>query len=288
MKRVLVVGAGGYIGENFEAYVKNMADVDTVDSYEGWKNLSFEGYCCVLFAAGIAHRKQSESNKDLYFSVNRDLPLAVAQKAKTAGAEQFIYLSSMSVYSGTASKQGEITGHTVPKPRHNDYYGQSKYEAEAKLAALADDGFKVALIRPPMVYGRNCPGKFGQLVKLSKMLPVIPNAKNKRSMIYVDNLSKFLYTVVQDCKHGIFCPQNGEHVNTSEMIRLIRAEMGRGTLMIPGMAWAVKMAMAVCPPLKNAFGSLFYVREGDFLQHIPDNPVPLEDSVRESIPCVRL
>jgi len=268
-KRVLVVGTG-YIGKNFADYAGGKEDIaaDIVDSRSGWQQIPFDNYDCVLYAAGIAHRKQTAQNKDLYYDINRDLAVDVAQKAKFAGVGQFIYLSSMSVY---GKKVGEITQHIKPDPRHNDYYAHSKFEAEAKLKNLAQEGFAVAIIRPPMVYGGDCPGKFGWLVRLAKYLPIVPDTKNKRSMIYIGNLSDFLCRIVLNGTGGVFCPQNREHVNTAVLVKLIRAGWGKKTITV---SLPEPLVANICP----AFASLFYspVKAGYQI-------FELEDSVKKSL-----
>jgi len=258
--KVLIVGAGGYIGERFIKFANSQKNFTAhiVDSYEGWKEKDFSGYDSVIFAAGIAHRRQTKANAFLYFAVNTALAADVAKKAKLSKVRQFVYLSSMAVY---GKKEGEISEHTKPNPRHNDYYGQSKYQAEQELKKLTDAEFDLAIIRPPMVYGAECPGKFKQLKGLSKWLPIVPDNRNKRSMIYVDKLSLFLCTIVQEKKAGVFCPQDDEYVNTAALIKQIRRDMGKNTVILPCLGWLVNLAKKICPPLKTAFGSLVYTKE---------------------------
>ena len=43
-----------------------------------------------------------------------------------------------------------------------------------------------------MIYGKNSKGNFKMLVKLADKVPVFPNVKNERSMLYVENLAEFL------------------------------------------------------------------------------------------------
>ena len=65
---------------------------------DNWKQLDFSKYDVVYYVAGIAHIKETAENRNLYYEVNRDLAVAVAEKAKREGIKQFVYLSSMSVY----------------------------------------------------------------------------------------------------------------------------------------------------------------------------------------------
>jgi len=263
--KVLVVG-GGYIGRSFAQYAAKKFEVELVDSYGGWKTQPFEGYDSVLFAAGIAHRKESFDKKTLYFEINRDLAIQVAEKAKHSGVKQFVYLSSMSVF-GQAKE--EISEATQPPTEHNTYYGHSKYEAEIALKNLENENFKIAIIRPPMVYGHNCPGKFATLVRLAKYMPIIPDTKNSRSMIYIDNLCEFLCMKIFETASGEFNPQNGEYVNTAHLIKLVRRLMGRKTLIIP---WPINC-------LGTAFKSLMYAP----LHTEKYQKYNLEDSVKLSI-----
>lgn len=155
-------------------------------------------------------------DKDLYFRVNRDLAYEVAKKAKKEGVSQFIFLSSMSVY---GMETGVITRDTVPQPK--SLYGKSKLEAEKLIEHLNDQTYKVAILRPPMVYGKGCKGNYPKLATLAKITPLFPDIDNKRSMIYVDNLSKFLKVIIDDNQSGLFFPQNNEYVKTSELVKLI-------------------------------------------------------------------
>ena len=136
-------------------------------------------------------------------------------------------MSSMSIFGDGAviGKERIITLDTKPSP--TDYYGQSKNEAEKELLILNDNNFKVAIVRPPMVYGKNCKGNFPKLYSLIKKLSVFPNIINKRSMIYIGNLCEFFVLLIESENGGIYFPQNREYVNTSQMIKLIAKYCGK-------------------------------------------------------------
>lgn len=178
--------------------------------------IDFSPYDAVFHVAGIAHIKESSNNRSLYYKVNRDLTYEIAKKAKKYGVLQFVFLSSMSVY---GIENGVIDKSTPLKP--NSAYGESKIEAEQLINKLKGDSFTVATIRPPMVYGNGCRGNYPKLATLALKTPFFPNIENKRSMIYIDNLSEFVKQIIDNRSGGIFFPQNDEYVNTSEMVRLI-------------------------------------------------------------------
>lgn len=157
MKKILITGANSYIGTSFEKYVSQWPEkyeIDTVDMIDGsWREKSFAGYDAVFHVAGIAHRKETKENEHLYYEVNRDLAIETARKAKQDGVPQFIFLSSMSVY---GKNTGIITQETPIVPKSD--YGKSKAEAEKGIEVLQDANFNVAILRPPMIYGKGCKG----------------------------------------------------------------------------------------------------------------------------------
>src|SRR5690554_4798166 len=143
MKKILITGKDSYIGTSLEKWLSQWPDkytVDTVDMIgDAWKEKDFSGYDVVFHVAGIAHIKETSDNQDLYYKVNRDLAYETAQKTKQDGVEQFIFLSSMSVY---GIENGVIDKNTPLKP--NSAYGKSKIEAEDLINKLQDNSFNVA------------------------------------------------------------------------------------------------------------------------------------------------
>jgi len=230
LKKILITGANSYIGTSFRNWLAQEPDkykVDVIDMRgESWKKKEFSNHDVVLHVAGLAHVRETKKNQDLYYKVNRDLAFETAQKAKQDGVKQFVFLSSMSVY---GIENGIIDKNTPLKP--NSGYGKSKIEAEEIINELQDDSFTVATLRPPMVYGKGCRGNYTRLAGLAFKTPVFPKVDNKRSMIYIDNLSEFVKQLIDNRSRGLFFPQNAEYVNTSEMVRLIAETHGKKVVM---------------------------------------------------------
>ncbi len=230
MKRVLITGANSYVGTNVEHWLNREPEkyhVDTIDMIDdSWRKRDFSGYEVVFHVAGIAHVKETRNNRDLFFKVNRDLVIEVAKVSKKAGVSQFIFLSSMSVY---GMDTGVINKETVPKPKNS--YGKSKLQAEQEIKMLESDNFKIAILRPPMIYGKGCKGNYSRLAGLAFRTPIFPKVDNKRSMIYIDNLSELIKQLINNYSGGLFLPQNAVYVNTSELVRLIAEARGRKIMM---------------------------------------------------------
>jgi len=226
MKKIIITGANSYIGISFEKWLKQWPEdysVDTVDMIDGtWKEKDFSEFDVVFHVAGIAHIKETKENTELYYKVNRDLVYKIAKKAKDEGVKQFIFLSSMSVY---GMETGVISKDIIPTPKSN--YGKSKLQAEELISPLQDSTFNIVILRPPMIYGEGCKGNYVRLEKFALKSPIFPDIKNKRSMIYINNLCEFVKLLVDDCSSGLFLPQNEEYVCTSEMVKYIAETHGK-------------------------------------------------------------
>lgn len=296
-KKVLITGAGSYIGESFESYAKeHYADnfeIDTLDMIdEGWKNKDFRGYDIVYHVAGIAHAdvgNVSEETKQKYYAVNTDLAIDTAKKAKEAGVKLFVFMSSMIVYGDSApyGKQKMITAETRPEPAN--FYGDSKWQADKGVRALANADFKVAVLRPPMIYGKGSKGNYPTLAKMAKKLPVFPDVENQRSMLYIENLCEFLCQIfLVDAEvyseHGnLFFPQNAQYTRTSEMVKLIAEAAGHrimvSKVLAPAVFLAGKVPGKVGGLVDKAFGSSCYAQDMSEYDGIYYQKNDLESSV---------
>ena len=259
--RVLITGAGSYLGEAIRAaLLKSGVEADELDVRGPLPENAFQGYDRVVHVAGIAHQKETAENRPLYEQVNHHLAVEIARAAKAQGVQQFVFFSTMSVYGLTApvGKPVTITKDTPLKP--NDHYGRSKAAAEEKLLPLSEDSFRVAVLRPPMVYGKGCKGNYRALEAFAQKLPFFPLVENRRSMVYIDNLAELIRQLIDDGAAGIFCPQNEEYTNTSRMVAAIARAKGRRVVLVGGFTWALKLLSPFVPAVNKAFGSLCYDR----------------------------
>jgi len=223
-KKILLTGNGSYIGKSFIKWLSKWGKLYFVDeiSVRGneWKDYDFSHYDVVVHLAGIAHVSTNPEMEELYYKVNRDLAIEVANKAKLEGIQQFIFMSSIIIY-GEDGKIGEsrvISKETEYAP--TNFYGQSKLEADLAIQKMMTDSFKTMVIRTPVVYGPNCKGNFPRLVKLAEKSIVFPNIKNEKSMIFIDNLCEFMRIIIEQKSHGVTFPQNKEYVSTTSIIEV--------------------------------------------------------------------
>lgn len=261
MKRVLITGAGSYVGGWVRRGLEREPERFSVEELDvqddAWRAFDFSGFDAVYHVAGIAHVSTDPSMEDLYYRVNRDLAIEVAKRAKSAGVGQFVFMSSSIVYGDSeAGDRGPITRDTPANPAN--FYGKSKLEAEEGLQKLADGHFKMAVLRCPMIYGPGCKGNFPTLAKIARRFPVFPEVRNKRSVLYVENLAEFVAQVVERRLSGTFWPQNSEYMSTSEAVRLLGEAQGSPVRIIRVLSPLASLALHCTSAGRKAFGSLYY------------------------------
>ena len=260
---ILITGAGSYVGTSVERWIKNHSNyrVDTLDMLKDtWRDTDFSQYDVVYHVAGIAHVNATANMEALYYKVNRDLTIEVAQIAKKAGVKQFIFMSSMIVFHESRSLQPEmITSDTKPCP--NGFYGDSKLQAEKGLLELECDTFKVCILRPPMIYGPNSKGNFPRLIKLAAKTPLFPDFHNQRSMLYIDNLAEFVLQAVNRQLAGTFYPQNCELRDTVEIIRYFAKAQHHHVYFAKWLNPFVRIASHFLQPINKMFGTYYYAPE---------------------------
>ena len=297
-KKVLITGAGSYIGQSFIQYAKKyypdnfeIEELDMTDA--AWRDKDFSEYDVVYHVAGIAHAdvgKVSEEIKSKYYEVNTGLAVEAAEKAKREGVKTFVFMSSMIVYGDSApyGQQKVIDETTVPKP--SNFYGDSKLQADVAVRELADDTYKVIVLRPPMIYGKDSKGNYRTLAKLAKKLPVFPNVDNERSMLYIENLCEFLCQVLLLKSYHrnsvVLLPQNGEWTKTSDMVKEIAKASGKKIAELKCFAPAVwigsKMPGKIGGLVNKAFGNNCYEYQVSEYADIRYQRAGLKDSVRKA------
>ena len=297
-KKVLITGAGSYIGQSFINYAKkNYPDnfeIEELDLMEtSWNNVSFSKYDIVYHVAGIAHAdvgKVSEETKEKYYKVNTDLTVEVAKKAKEDGVREFIFMSSMIIYGESApyGKKKVIDENTVPMPAN--FYGDSKLQADVAVRDLADNTFKVIVLRPPMIYGKESKGNYPVLAKIAKKLPLFPDVNNERSMLYIDNLCEFLCQIMLIKEHNrnaiVLLPQNAEWTETSEMVKEIASASGKKLIKMKILKPVVIMGSNIPGKIgglvNKAFGNNCYMHKLSIYEGIQYQQINIKKSIYET------
>jgi nucleoside-diphosphate-sugar epimerase len=103
----------------------------------------FGGVDAVVHLAAISNDPMGKAFEKVTHEVNHAASVAIAQKAKKAGARAFVFASSCSVYG--FAEDGARTENSSVNPL--TAYARSKVATENDLKGLADGNFKVSCLR---------------------------------------------------------------------------------------------------------------------------------------------
>lgn len=259
-KKVLVTGTNGYISNIFYNKNKDIFEIDLISvRSKQWKEMDFSLYDSLIHLSAIVHRSKGIS-KEEYEKTNVSLTRDLALKAKDSGVKQFIFMSTMAVYGeeGKLDQDVVIDHTTLPVPKTD--YGISKLKAENLLRSISEDCFKVAIVRPPMIYGKACPGNYKALKELVMKTPVFPKMNdNKRSMLHVVNLCEFLKLLVLSGESGLYLPQDEQLMSTTNLVKQIAGTLPKQIYFSRTLAFPLKVLSHLnIPQINKVFGNLYY------------------------------
>lgn len=277
MKNILVTGSNGYLGGKF---ISTHASCYTFKTFsllnQKIKNIDFYGIDTVLHCAALVHKAKGVSVNS-YWEVNAIYPAELAAMAKKNGVKQFIFISSIAVHGELVNYVDENTICNPTTP-----YGKSKLEAENLLLAMSDEGFKVSIVRLPMIYGEGAPGNIDSILRLAKACPLLPlgNINNKRTFISIQNTCHALREVIEQRKGGIFLFSDDGSVSTSRLVRLLAKKSGRRVYLFewPFFKYVLKK---LNPSVYNKiFGSLVVNSSSSQKKLSLKNPLTVGDAFR--------
>lgn len=288
MKKVVITGENGYIGSNISKWLEQFSDefyvVKKLDvRTDEWRQFDFSDIDVVIHTAAIVH---SPDIKDIniYKRVNTDLSFEIAKVAKSAGVKQFVFFSTMAVYGlGKRLTINMITEETKENP--HSAYGVSKYLAEKKIQSIEDSNFKIIIVRPPNVYGKNCKGGYisGFKAVVSK-LPAIPYAfpNVKQSMIYIDNLCEFIRLALNKDVSGVFMPQDDIAVSAVELMKCISIGFGEKKKVSKCLGVGVYI-LSFLSIIKKAYGGIEYDKKMTSYFNNEYIVVPFKEGIKRTV-----
>ena len=290
---MIITGADSYIGSHIQSYILSHDRTFSVEQLDvtdhKWQDFDFSGFDAVVHVAAIVHRKDI-ADWDCYRRVNVDLTAQIARKARSQGVRQFVFLSSMAVYGAEKSLSAQksvIAADSAPAP--TTMYGRSKLLAEQALGEMESEGFRVAIVRPPNVYGPGCRGSYiSTYAAIVSKLPAIPKAfpSVRQSVLYIDNLSRFIYLLICRQERGIFTPQDDISVSAVTLMEAIRDGLGlkRKTSAFLG---AFVYLLAACPLVRKGYGGISYRRSDSHQDRFDYVTVPFAEGIRRTVRNLR-
>ena len=130
--------------------------------------------------------------------------------------------------------------------------------AEGMKPSETSSQMKICILRPPMIYGPNSKSNLLKLGWLGTKTPVFPNWRNKRSNLYIDNLSEFVKQVILREMDGILFPQNKEQSATVDIIRHFAKRYNHGIWITKLLNPFVWMGSFVLQPINKMFADFYY------------------------------
>ena len=274
MKTVLIIGADSFIASNFidsyqDKYIfllisrekMNFDNELLLNDFFQIPDNYFENADVVINFSAIVHAKRN-IKKELYYEINHKLAVQNAIKAKKNGVGQFIQMSTIAVYG-----QANYIDNNIKEKPINDY-GHSKLLADNELRKLENDIFKVAIIRPAMVYGGgNAPGNMMRLIRLvDKGIPLpFKGLKNNRCFLHIRNLMIYIQQAIEMELNGTILASDSKGISTYELINIISEHLGRKNIQFKIPFFFINLLEYFNPRIINKlFGSLVIYRNDSY------------------------
>ncbi len=254
---VLITGANGFVGSalcevlcKYAVPVRGVVrthapphksdlnvEIGEINANTNW-HAALDGVHSIVHLAARVHHMSDNNLESLaeYRRVNVEGTANLARQAAAMGVRRFVFLSSVKVNGESTDAKKPFASDDITNPQ--DAYGLSKYEAEQRLWAIAEEtGMEVVVLRAPLVYGPRVKGNFLRLLKAVNERRPLPFGSicNCRSLIYLYNLVDVLQKCLthKNAQGRTFFVSDGNDVSTPDLIRLMADALGRRPLLVP-------------------------------------------------------
>lgn len=199
--------------------------MDLRDVHAGYDLSNFDA---VIHLAALSNDPIGNLEEHWTREINLEGTLGLAELAKKAGIQRFLFSSSCIMYGSADAGDVDETAPLDPKTE----YARSKVEAENGLRTLASDGFSPTFIRNGTVYGASPRMRFdtvlnnfvGQAVATGKIV-IFSNGQPWRPVVHVEDICRsflqFLEAPIDKIHNEAF--NNGSDALNWRVIDLARA-----------------------------------------------------------------
>jgi nucleoside-diphosphate-sugar epimerase len=224
--KVLLTGGEGYIGTLLAPMLFERGhDVTVYDTgfhrvgwlYDGvtsaprWNRLDtravtqkdLEGFEAVIHLADLSNDPVGDLNPELTFDINHAATIRLAEMAKAAGVERFVYSSSCSVY-GASGDDEEVLATEESPTGPLTAYAKCKLLCEDDLGKLADENFTPTYLRNGTAFGASPRMRFDLVINdltaqayLTKKLILESDGTPWRPFVHVADIGKAMYCALE-------------------------------------------------------------------------------------------
>jgi nucleoside-diphosphate-sugar epimerase len=239
MEKILVTGAGGFIGYNLCNYLADQGhSVIGVDlhypegvvkdprngfqpnesDFRNWGRMRewLSGVDAVIHLASV--HLQINTAETEYWDINVHSLRPLLDLAMESGVQRFVHVSSVGVYGNLKRLPANEETHCEPQ----SIYGETKLAGEMEVRKFSEElGFPVVIIRPAWVYGPYCPRTLKIYRALSKgRFIMIGKGENIRHPIYIsDMLEAFQLAMESDSAVGeLFIIAGQRSITTNDLV----------------------------------------------------------------------
>jgi nucleoside-diphosphate-sugar epimerase len=224
MKKIIVTGHNGFIGtllvnllieKGYEVvgidtnfYGKDCAFYpflpEIKEMIKDTREISFsdlEGAYAICHLAALSNDPMGELNPELTYAINHLASVKIAELAKKAGVEKFIYSSSCSLY-GMAGGESALTEDAEFGPI--TAYAKSKVYSERDILPLGDQNFSVTFLRNATAYGVSPKLRLDLVVNnlvgwafTTKQIRIMSDGSPWRPIVHAEDIARAFIAVIE-------------------------------------------------------------------------------------------
>jgi nucleoside-diphosphate-sugar epimerase len=223
-KKIIVTGHQGYIGIHLVELLSEAGyEVLGIDTNYFGKDCEFfepgihiselrkdirqieekdiKGAYAICHLAGLSNDPMGELNPELTYDINFKASVRLAQIAKKAGIERFMFSSSCSMYGISDGKNSlDETASFNPITA----YAKSKVYTEKELLPLADKSFSVTFLRNATAYGASPKLRLDLVVNnlvgwavTSKKIRIMSDGTPWRPLVHAEDIARAFFAVLE-------------------------------------------------------------------------------------------
>ncbi len=204
---VLITGAKGFVGSRLVFFLEeagfdlvyfngDIADRQAVLSWSSDKKIE-----AVIHLAAIMGGR----DRSLFKKINIDGTGNLIELCKKIKAERLIFMSSLRVLSS----------------EKDDPYVNSKKEAEN---LVVNSGVPYVILRPSMIYGPGDKKNIGFLLKIVRILPIVPVFNFRMQPLFVDDVAKVITACLNAAPNQIINLAGQEIISYAGLLELLQAK----------------------------------------------------------------